>query len=74
MHVVVILIIAVIAVIILVRMEVPSKIVTVMIPFIFGTLGGGATAAAASFIATPFVGIPVGLIVGVWLFLKLMKS
>lgn len=71
---IVIVIIAVIAVIILARSGVPAVIISLMVPLIFSALGGLGATAAVSFVATPFVGVPVGIMVAVYIFAKLVGS
>jgi len=69
-----IVIVAVILIIALARSGVPSIIISLCVPLIFSTLGGAATAGVVSLVATPFVGLPVGLMVGVYLFSKLASK
>lgn len=70
----VIAIVAVVLIIALSRAGVASSLIAIAIPLIFSTLGGVATAGIVSAFATPFVGVPVGLVVGIFLFSKFVKS
>lgn len=70
---IVIVIVAVIAIVILVRAGVPATVLAIIVPLIFSTLGGLATAGIVSAFATPVVGVPAGLILGVYLFAKLVS-
>ncbi|HHX8440163.1 hypothetical protein R8N45_08555 [Vibrio sp. 1403] len=69
---IVIVIVAVIAIVILARSGVPASALAIAIPLIFSTLGGLATAGIVSAFATPIVGLPAGLMMGVYLFAKLV--
>lgn len=66
-------IVAVILIIALARSGVAASVIALTVPLIFSTLGGAATAGLVSAFATPFVGLPIGLIVGVYLFAKLVS-
>ena len=70
----VIAIVAVLLIIVLSRSGVASSLIAIAIPLIFSTLGGAVTAGFVSAFATPFVGVPVGLVVGIFLFSKFVKS
>lgn len=69
-----IIIVAVIAVVILSRSGVSSGIIAMMVPLIFSSLGGLGVGAVTSAVATPFIGIPVGLMCAVYIFSKLVKK
>ncbi|HCZ9047748.1 TPA: hypothetical protein O4G41_004748 [Vibrio alginolyticus] len=68
---IVIVVVAVIAIVILARSGVPASVLAMTVPLIFSTLGGLATAGIVSAFATPVVGVPAGLMIGVYLFAKL---
>lgn len=70
----VIVIVAVFLIIILSRSGVASSVIAIAIPLIFSTLGGAVTAGLFSALATPVLGVPVGIVVGVFLFSKFVKS
>lgn len=70
----VIAIVAVLLIILLARSGVPAGIISLCVPLIFSTLGGAVTAGVVSAFATPFVGVPVGLMVAVYLFAKLASK
>jgi hypothetical protein len=71
---IVIVIVAVLAIIILSKSGVAPSIITLMVPLIFSALGGLATAGVVSMFATPVVGLPVGLMVAVYIFAKLVSK
>lgn len=70
----VIVIVAVLLIILLSRSGVASSLIAIAIPLIFSTLAGVGTAGLVSSFATPVVGVPLGIIVFVFIFSKLVKS
>lgn len=67
------IIIIVVVVIILSKLDISEGIITLMITSMFSLLAGGATAGIASLALTPFLGVPMGLFVGIYTFSKLMR-
>ncbi|WP_318367970.1 hypothetical protein [Enterobacter sp.] len=58
-----VVIFVVIMVLILWKSGIPQAVIMLIIPLMFSTLGGMAAAAGVSAFATPFVGVPVGIVV-----------
>lgn len=62
------IIIIVVVVIILSKLDISEGIIALMITSMFSLLAGGATAGIASLALTPFLGVPMGLFVGIYTF------
>lgn len=68
-----IVIFVVIVVLILWKSGIPQAIIMLLIPIMFSSLGGMAAAAGVSAFATPFIGVPVGIVVFLMLLGKFLS-